>query len=153
MKILTIAGLFLSLTALASGYDTPAEYEVPVPAELTPYSRFKMEGVKFENEGGRVRVSYKLPLELTGIENKFHFEGVEDRSGVLRLRSERGVMECRVLAGVDTCRVKYTEISQDMLAVERLLDSQRLPLDVKQGIMAVAGRFGGDMQGIIRYRK
>jgi hypothetical protein len=153
MKILSLAGIFLSLSAFASGYDTPAEYEVPVPADLSPYSHFKMEGVKFENEGGRVRVSYKLPLELTGIENKLRFEGVDDGSGVLRLRSEQGVMECRVLAGVDTCRVKYTEISQDMPAVERLLDSQRLPLDVKQGIMAVAGRFGGDMQGIIRYQK
>jgi len=153
VKIFTLTGLLLSLTASASGYDTPADYEVPVPADLAPYSHFKMEGVKFENEGGRVRVSYKLPLELTGIENKLRFEGVDDGSGVLRLRSERGVMECRVLEGVDTCGVKYTEISQDMLAVERLLDSQRLPLDVKQGIMAVAARIGGDMQGIIRYRR
>ena len=97
MKLFTLAGMLLSFTAFASGYDTPAEYEVPVPAELAKYSRLKMEGVKFEKKDGRVRISYMLPLELTGIENKLRFEGTDDGSGVLLLRSDRGQMEYRRL--------------------------------------------------------
>lgn len=150
-SLLALATLLLAPLAMASD-KLAAEYEVPVPAELEAYSRYQMSGIKVRSDGRRLEVSYKLPLELTGIENHLKFEGVDDGSGVVKLTGNHGSMECQAEAGLEACRVKYYGVRQDLSAVERLLDAQRLPQQEKVGRLAVAARFGGDMEGIIRYR-
>lgn len=139
MKFLLSLTLFISSTAWA----TLPEYEVPVPAELAPYSRFAMNEVRYVRQGQRLKISYELPLELTGIKNQLKFEGAIGADGISRLEGSSGTMQCVDEAGIETCQVHYWAIRQDFSAVKRLLKSKRYSEEVLRGKLAVARYFGG----------
>ena len=162
--------LILSALAFAST-EISAEYEVPVPAELAAYSRFKMEPVKVQNEGGQVRVRYKLPLLLTGVENKIEMRGTYGTGGVLLLEGGKGRAECSGFQVGQQCRVKYNDLQIDQARSEAELEKLGLSETDRAGVLQVIRHFqgadkiaalpelaflverdnGGDMQGIIHY--
>lgn len=165
-----LISLILSVLAIASSsIEISAEYEVPVPAELVAYSRFQMEPVKVKNEGGELRVRYKLPLLLTGIENEIEMRGSYGKNGVLLLNGGKGRAECDGFQSGQQCRVKYEGLHVNLAAAEAELDKLGLPEADRAGVLQVIKRFqgadrhallpvaflaereGGDMQGIIHY--
>jgi hypothetical protein len=166
-----LVSLILSVLAIAST-EISAEYEVPVPAELVAYSRFKMEPVKVNTEGGQVRVRYKLPLLLTGIEQKIEMQGTYGDNGVLIFNGRKGRAECSGFQKGQECRVKYSGVSVDLTRSEAELDKLGLSEADRAGVLQVIKHFqgadkiatalpeaaflleresGGDMQGIIHY--
>lgn len=166
-----LLSLVLSVLAIAST-EISAEYEVPVPAELSAYSRFEMEPVKVKREGGEVRVRYKLPLLLTGIEQEIEMRGTYGNDGVLLLEGGKGRAECSGFQEGQQCRVKYKGINVDLALAEAELDKLGLAEADRAGVLQVIKTFqgtdkeamalpeaafllaresGGDMQGIIHY--
>lgn len=166
-----LLSLAFSVLALASTSIT-AEYEVPVPPELVAYSRFELGTVKVSNEGGQVRIRYKLPLLLTGLENKIEMIGSRDERGVLRLSGEYGSAECDGFQEGQQCRLVYQHLQVDLARSEAELDKLGLSEADRAALLQVIKRFqgadkpklleqvaflvereGGDMQGIIHFGK
>jgi hypothetical protein len=162
-----LVSLILSALAFAST-QIAAEYEVPVPAELSAYSRFAMEPVKIKNENGQVRVRYKLPVLLTGVETKIEMRGSYGRDGVLLLNGGQGSAECDGFQSGQQCRVKYKGLAVSLEAAQAELDKLGLSEAHRAAVLQVIKRFqgvddasfapsfllereGGDMQGIIHY--
>jgi hypothetical protein len=166
-----LLSLILSVFAFAST-EIAAEYEVPVPAELAAYSRFKMDPVKVNKEGGEVRVRYKLPLLLTGIEQEIEMRGTYGSDGVLLLEGGKGLAKCSGFQEGQQCRVKYKDVAVDLALAEAELEKLGLAETDRAGVLQVIKRFqgadkeamalpevafllerdsGGDMQGIIHY--
>lgn len=166
-----LLSLVLSVLAMAST-EISAEYEVPVPAELISYSRFKMDPVKVKTENGQVRVRYKLPILLTGIEQEIEMQGTYGDNGFLILKGGKGQAECSGFQEGQQCRVKYKDVQVDLARSEIELEKLGLPEADRAGVLQVIKRFqgadktamalpelafvleresGGDMQGIIHY--
>lgn len=166
-----LLSLILSVLAIASTEIT-AEYEVPVPAQLVAYSRFKMEPVKVNKEGGEVRVRYKLPILLTGVENEIEMRGSYGNDGVLLLNGGKGRAECSGFQQGQQCNVRYSGLTVDLARSEAELDKLGLSEGDRAGVLQVIKTFqgadkaamalpevafflvresGGDMQGIIHY--
>ena len=160
-----LISLILAAMAFAST-EISAEYEVPVPAELVAYSRFKMEPVEVQTENGEVRVKYKVPLLLTGLENEIEMRGAYGSKGELILNGGKGRAECDGFQNGQQCRVKYNSLDLDLARSEAELDKLGLAEADRAGVLQVIKRFqgvgdspaaflrereGGDMQGIIHY--
>jgi len=158
----------ISLSAAAE--TKPAIYEVPVPAEWKEYARFPMEDFKVKEEEGKVRIFYTLPLEITGVKNKIHFEGKRGRDGRVHLSGAGGSeMECYQEGYNNICKAFYRGVIQDISAVEALLDSKNLSAQEKEirlavarhvarpmprlagAFMMLAARAGVDMEGVVTY--
>lgn len=156
MKNLLVLSMLLSPLAFA-GDKIPAQYEVPVPAELAAFATYDLEGLEVQSESGEVSLRYQLPLALTGVEQKVKLSGRVESDGVMRLSDENGsTMECREVNAQETCRVVYKGVRQDLGLVKIHLTSLALAPDELEGKFAVAeffGRAGGDMEGIVRYRR
>lgn len=166
-----LLSLILSVIAIAST-EISAEYEVPVPAELVAYSRFKMEPVKIKSEDGQVRVRYKLPILLTGIEQEIEMRGSYGDNGVLLLKGGKGRAECNGFQEGQQCNVKYNDLQVDLNRSKAELEKLGLSEADRERVLQVIKRFqgadkmaqalpevafllerdsGGDMQGIIHY--
>jgi len=168
MKILSLAGLMLfAMAAQASNLVT---YEVPVPEELKPYSKFYLTTLKVKKNSADVAIGYTLPLAITGVPNQIKFEGSIHDDGTIRLRGKNGGMSCQLESAFWVCSAGYHGIEQDLAAVEALLDRMKLSPEEKAARMEVArlvvrmaenspgfGRFaraaarGGDMEGVLRF--
>ena len=161
-----LLSLIVSVFAFAG---IPAEYEVPVPAELAAYSRFAMAPVEVRAKGDEVRVKYCLPLLLTGVRNEIELRGSRE-DGVFRLSGEHAEAECDGFEPGRQCRVEYRNLRVDLARAEAELDQLALPENDRAGVLAVIKRFmgykqaaalpevffalareGGDMQGIVHF--
>jgi hypothetical protein len=160
--------LMLLLPMLGFAGDFPlANYEVPVPAELKEYAHFYLSDLQVDSRrDGRIKITYTLPLVITGVKNRIRFEGTVGEDGVARLTGEHNsTMECRAEGEGQKCVAKYHGIEQDLEAVASLLDTLKVPAEEKEMRLAVARhavkfptralaammREGGDMEGFIFY--
>lgn len=142
-------------SVLAFGYsEVPAEYELPVPAELAPYSRFQMKPVEVEVIGDRVKVEYYIPQTITGHENEIEMTGILKAGEDLVLTGPKGNAVCNGVGAGQSCRVKYDNLDLSLELASRELDKLGLSPEDKAGFFQVAARFqesGGDMGGIVHY--
>lgn len=162
-----LASLMLPLLCFAA--DLPADYEVPVPAELKAYSRYAMEPVNVGQEGGEIRVRYTLPRALTGAENEVEMFGIRGKNGVLELSGKNGSARCVREGANESCAVKYLKVRFDLDRVREELEKMGLSPEEKAGYLKVsthlaqggrehafaslmAASGGSDMQGIIHYQ-
>jgi hypothetical protein len=127
---------------------SPASYEVPVPAELAPFASFQLNDFLVEERSGELKISYKVPVELTGIENYVSFQGPLGR-GPVRLIGDQGEMLCELERAENACQVTYWPLRQDLGLLSRLFKG--LPGPEREARMAVAARFSGDWEGVIRF--
>lgn len=110
-----IAAALLLVSMQVSGQENAGTYWVPVPRELSRYSVFNIEAVNLKVNDGRVRMSYALPLELTGEVNYFEFEGEEPAAGQpLVLSSAHGQVECPSMENLSMCETNYRNLNIDV---------------------------------------
>jgi hypothetical protein len=150
---MNLLNLVLVSIALA-GSNVKGTYEVPVTEELKPYAVYSLEKLQLkEADDGQVRVSYSLPLELTGVENKIRFYGKFAADGSGQFEGPSGGMTC--LAGANgaepICRVSYYAVRQDLDLVRAAL--AKFPAEEQAPRLQVARAFGGDLEGFIRFQK
>ena len=151
------AALFLvaiaSLSAFADETKAPeATYEVPVPAELAPFSIYKLEKLNVVKAGGLIELSYQLPLDLTGEENTVVFQGQAAADGSVNLVDSRSgaSLICRAPdEQAQVCRAHYYALKINAKKVEQRLRDRGLDELSIAGHLGVTARFGGDMIGIV----
>lgn len=121
MKTIVLAALMLS-SALGFAKEEPGIYWVPVSPQHSRFSVFSIESVKVERNNGRVRLSYALPLELTGELNYIEFEGAEPAEGApLQMTSPHGTIVCPSIDDLSMCETNYTGLQIDVPKRSELL--------------------------------
>lgn len=111
MKQLITAALLL-VSAQVFAAENPGTYWVPVARELSRYSVFNIDTVTVKVNNGRVRMSYALPLELTGELNYFEFEGAEPAAGQpLVVTSPHGEVVCPTMEDFSMCETNYKNLN------------------------------------------
>jgi hypothetical protein len=142
---LTAAPL-LTLQAYASDWQRMnADYEVPAPAELSEFARFKINDLRVRDEGGVREFKYTLPRELTGRE--VEVSGRTNADGETIFSGQEAKLDC-VNA---VCRVKYPGLELDRNEVEQFLKSKSI------GAVELGKRLGvfdnfvkaGDPEGVL----
>jgi hypothetical protein len=148
MKIIS---LFLLSFAFANNSNFEGTYEVPVDESLKTFATYPLLKLQKKEKDGGIRISYSLPLELTGLENEFRFEGNFDANGEGTFEGANGKMICVSLNQQPVCRVEYYSVKQDLSLVSELL--KKYPAEEQAPRLAVATAFGGDLEGIIHFKE
>ncbi len=148
MKIISF---FLLGLAFAGNSNFEGNYEVPVEESLRKYATYPLMKLQKKEKDGAVRISYSLPLELTGIENEFRFEGSFDANGGGTFQGVNGRMICESLNQQPICKVEYFRVNQDLNLVSEVL--KKYPANEQSARLAVATAFGGDLEGIIQFKE
>ncbi len=143
--------VFVTLSLAGSNYA--GTYEVPVTPELKPFAEYPLSKVQVkEMENGDSRISYELPLELTGVPNEIRFVGKFQPDGSGTFTGNSGSMVCSPKTDADPkCVVHYLSVQQNLDAVRLAL--QKFPLEEQAPRMQVAMAFGGDLEGFIRIQE
>lgn len=162
MKALTLA--FLTLISLqASARNSGAQsqqvltgvYWTPVPAELSQFAVFNIPEVRVRKFLDKVKVTYDLPVELTGNPNHIELEGPADVKGPVVLSGRLGVAECPSANDYSTCKLFYNNLDIDPKVRTELLKQIVKSPDELVLREAVAARFcvastGGEPCGFLR---
>ena len=116
-----ITATLFSLHAYASDWQRMnADYEVPAPAELSEFARFKINDLRVREEDGVREFKYTLPRELTGRE--VEVSGRTTADGETIFSGQEAKLDC-VNA---VCRVKYPSLELDRNEVEQFLTSKSI---------------------------
>ncbi len=98
----------------AASSDPLAAYVVPVPATLAKYALFTNVRVDIKAMGtGQTSFKYRIPVELTGVENKVEFFGTPDSAGKMEATGENGSALCDGGAKVGSCELFYKNLQFD----------------------------------------
>lgn len=156
--IANILALMISLPALATepavdaSYDRgkdSAEYEVPTGPELAAFNKYEIKNYSFKQSGREVEIAYLLPLDLTGAVNREKFRGEMDASGLAIIENENGKITCSV--NQKSCFVKYQKLDIDAAKARKILEAKGLSISDIASRLEVTARFGGDLEGILRF--
>jgi hypothetical protein len=111
---------FLSFLISIPAFANKGTYEVPTSNRaLKPNAFFEMNDVNLKiSQAGQIEVSYTIPTELTGLENKLSFSG-EISNGTATMNSEYGQMTCLATASKMMCSVSYQKLQFDTLLAEQ----------------------------------
>jgi hypothetical protein len=123
-----------------------AVYEVPVSAELAPYARYPVRGVRFDVTAEAAELRYPIPEELVGTEQRLQFRGawsVAEQAYVLSGPSG----DARCTMGADGA-VECVE----RLVVRIELDKVIERFGASHPRVEVTRRFSADPIGILHFR-
>lgn len=130
-----------------------ATYSVPVQDDLKPYASFNLKKFNLKNYEGETTVKYKLPLELTGIEQKVEFAGVINSKAQQNiLTGKNGTMVCEKNSEAKvSCQVEYKNLEIDEKeAISNIVQSSHSRSEMA-GKIQVMRAFSSDPVGIITY--
>ena len=147
-----LSTLFFVTVSLA-GANFEGTYEVPVTPELKQFAEYPLSKVQLkELDNGNTRISYELPLELTGVSNEIRFVGKFLPDGSGEFTGNSGTMVCTPNTDADPkCVVQYYAVKQDLNGVRQAL--QKFPVEEQAPRLQVAIAFGGDLEGFVRIQK
>ncbi len=137
--------LLFCLMFLFSLNSIAATYEVPGSEDVPPY---QME-FKLKKKKNLYFTDYKLPLDLTGAENRIRAQGSFDQNGVLVLAGKNGKLSCQFTTR--QCHAVYEDIVVDEDLVRFRLQEKGLSEEEIKPFLAATRRFGGDPIGVIHF--
>lgn len=130
-----------------------AQYSVPVAEEYAQYASFELKSFKNKEYDEVVRIKYKIPKVLTGVEQEVVFIGEVDQfAHAITLNGPNGEMNCQKSESKSIeCRVVYKNLlkkeEQAILEIIKVSKSSKEVL----GRIEVMRSFSSDPVGIIRY--
>jgi hypothetical protein len=144
----------ISFLILMSVQSFAATYTVPVSADLKDFASFELESFKSKEENGTVTlIKYKVPRELTGVEQEVEFRGtIDDKAAYNLLSGPNGILTCgKEVNEKMECRAEYKNLKFDEnKAIEEIDETATSTLEAS-GRIAVMRAFSSDPVGIISY--
>ncbi len=140
IKVLIVwVAILFSLSGFSATYEVPGSQGVP------PYQmKFKLK-----KKNGLYFTDYKLPLDLTGVENRIKANGSFDQNGDLVLIGKNGKLTCHLIAR--QCEAVYDYIVVDEEQVRLRFQARGLSEEEIKPFLAVSRKFGGDPIGVIHF--
>ncbi|MBX3039619.1 MAG: hypothetical protein KF789_02785 [Bdellovibrionaceae bacterium] len=136
----TSLGLLLSMSAWAASYTVPTDNP-----RLSPYANFEMSDVQVERWNGSLRISYILPIELTGEAVTIVLDGKDSAGELLSLKGEFGKATC---VG-SSCEVDYKHLPINREAVVARLREVSSSQEEFQARLQLSMDFEGNPIGIV----
>jgi hypothetical protein len=126
-----------------------ANYHVPVPAELEPYSNFELSDLRLRAHGGEWELEYTLPELLVGGRQRLSFRGSASETGDYQLLGDAGLVTCHSLGASMTCDEVLNRVELDRDKLERSFAA--LPAPESAARWAVADHFSDDPIGVLTF--
>lgn len=133
-------GLLLGAPAWAGSYTVPTQNP-----QLMPYAQFEIPDLQIVRENGSLRVSYTLPVELTGNEVTIVLSSKDFERGSADLRGEFGKATCFG----SSCEVDYKHLPIDREVVKARLWEISATQEEFDARLQVAMEFEGNPIGIV----
>ena len=130
-----------------------ATYSVPVQDDLKEYASFELKTFNLKRYIGKTTVKYKLPIELTGIEQKVEFTGIINSKAQQNiLTGDNGTMICEKNSEARiSCQVEYKNLEIDeKQAISNIVQSSTTRSEIV-GKIQVMRAFSSEPVGIITY--
>lgn len=143
LRVLVTMGLgfLIGAPAWAASYTVPT-----LDPQLSPYAHFEISDLRVEKGNGALRVTYSLPLELTGDPVTIELTGEESlHGGRVRLRGELGKANC---VGA-SCEVDYRHLPINRAAVTARLWDISETQEEFDARLQLAMEFEGNPIGIV----
>lgn len=128
-------------------------YSVPVsdPA-LEPFASQPVV-LDWRDSGGRYRLDYDFPSDLTGTSQRVSFEGARDPAGMIQLTGALGTATCEASSSGSgfICTERFPQMTFDLERLQRDLERRGLPENEIARRLEVATFFQSDPIGILSF--
>ena len=131
----------------------PPRYQVPVPAELEPWSWYAVPHGETKIDRGRFKAEYKFPVLLNGTAVSIRLEGTYTAGAtVIPVTIDpAGTGECTLNGAIWSCREEFTALPIDRDAARIALQEAGLSAFEVDQRMQVTDRFSVDPIGIYEF--